>query len=95
MAAYIITYDLAEASREEYELLHCSIEQTYDDCIHLQESVWVVETTTTAEHICDLLESLLDKNDSLFVAKLDNADWELKGPSNQKQDASWLQSHLL
>lgn len=68
MAVYIVTYDLHKQG-QNYE---CIIQKlnAYGTHWHMQQSVWIIETTQSAAQVRDNLITCLDANDKLFVAKL-------------------------
>jgi len=75
MAAYIVTYDLHQTG-QNYDCIKKKLE-SFPKCWHMQGSVWVVETNQTALHVRDSLNSCLDDNDNLLVARLSGeAAWQ-------------------
>lgn len=68
MALYIITYDLYSPGQNYSDLIRKI--QYYPSHVHLQRSVWVIETTQSAEQVKVSLQSSLDQNDRLFVGEL-------------------------
>lgn len=68
MSAYIVGYDLSEPG-QQYACLKERIE-AYGYYCHLQKSVWIIVTSDSAASIRDNLKVCLDRNDSLFVARL-------------------------
>lgn len=86
---YLISYDLRKPGRD-YAALHQAIKQfaTYYHCL---ESVWIVESRSTAIQIRDQLIRCLDPNDALLVVKLDGEAAWFGLPS---AGSNWLQSAL-
>lgn len=71
LAIYVVTYDLKQPGRN-YAPVHEYLKRfTY--CKGL-ESVWLLDTTATPATIRDQLRSLVDGNDSVFVARL-QGEW--------------------
>ena len=68
MAAHLIAYDLY-APGQNYEYLINKINK-YPDRVHLQQSVWVIQTYQSSEQVKKNLQSCLDQNDKLLVAEL-------------------------
>lgn len=68
MNTYIITYDLSDPG-QDYNALIERIEG-YGTREKIQQSVWLIVTSETAEEIWDHLQQCLDGNDKLFVAKV-------------------------
>jgi hypothetical protein len=86
MAVYVVTWNLnnerdnyAQARREFIEHLK-TFEHIYDSGL---ESVWFIESGNTANQISDYLLKKLDKNDCLFVTKL-----------NTSQHQGWLSNGI-
>ena len=89
MATCIVAYDLLKAG-QNYDCL-CEKLNAYPTHWHMQQSVWVLETSQTAVQVRDNLAGCLDTNDKLFVAKLDGeAAWS--GYSDKVAD--WIKSRL-
>jgi hypothetical protein len=71
MAILMVTYDLKQPGRD-YSPVHRYLKQfTY--CKDL-ESFWLLDTTRTTKEVRDSLQSLVDGNDKVFVARL-YRDW--------------------
>jgi hypothetical protein len=68
MQAYIVTYDLANASTIDYEALFAAIKE-YGVWARVTESTWIVATDKTAKEIRDYLEAFLTPGSRLFVVK--------------------------
>ena len=86
--AYIITYDLCKPGQNYDELINAI--KTYNWC-KIAESAWVVTTTKKASEIRDHLKSKIDKNDKLFVGKLNGeAAWYGESDTVTK----WLKENL-
>lgn len=67
MAILLATYDLKQPGRN-YQPLYDYFKQ-YNRCKGL-ESVWLIETNKTCEHVRDELIKLIDTNDVIYVARL-------------------------
>jgi hypothetical protein len=81
MAVYCITYDLKRPG-QNYDPLWEALAKMGARRVLL--SVWVVATTSTAVQVRDHLQSFLDRNDAILVARLrveaawsgvDHSDW--------------------
>ncbi len=89
MATYIVTYDLLQ-SGQNYKCLHGKLE-AYPTHWHMQQSVWLIETSQTAAQVRDNLLSCLDSNDKLLVAKLSGeAAWS----GYSAKITEWLKGRL-
>ncbi|OOF80425.1 hypothetical protein BKG93_12055 [Rodentibacter ratti] len=85
----LITYDLNK-SGQNYEALIEKI-KTLGAWAKVQQSVWYLHTSYSSEEVLDILGKVTDYNDSLFVAKLDNAHWRGLSPEITKfiQEQWW------
>lgn len=89
MASYIVAYDLNQ-SGQNYECITKKL-KAYPTHWHMQGSVWIIITESTAKLIRDNLQSCLDDNDELFVGTLSGeAAW--KGYSTSISE--WLKKNL-
>lgn len=86
--AYIITYDL-DAPGQNYDKLIKKI-KTYH-WAKLTESCWCITSSKPAKDIRDDLNSALDKNDKLFVAKLSG---ESAWTGLSSDVSNWLKNNL-
>jgi hypothetical protein len=68
MALYAIDYDLVKPGRN-YESLFEAIKSFHDN-VHVLESSWIVESSSTAAEVRDVLVRHIDANDKLIVKKL-------------------------
>ncbi|RIV77079.1 hypothetical protein D2V04_13295 [Pelagerythrobacter aerophilus] len=68
MAIMLVTYDLKQPGRD-YQPVFDHIKTNYTWCKGL-ESVWLLDTTKTAQTIRDELKALVDSNDKVFVTRL-------------------------
>lgn len=69
----LVTYDLNK-SGQNYEALIEEI-KTLGAWAKVQQSVWYLHTSYSSKEVLDILSKVTDYNDSLFVAKLDDASW--------------------
>lgn len=70
MAILLVTYDLKAPGRN-YTPVHDYL-KGYKHCKKL-ESVWLLDTAKAPKQIRDDLGNLIDKNDVVFVTKLDRS----------------------
>jgi len=89
MSAYIVTYDL-HTPGQKYACLKEKIE-AYGYYCHLQGSVWIIVASNDAKSIRDNLQSCLDNNDSLFVARLSG---EAAWTGFSDETTKWLKEGL-
>lgn len=68
MAVKLITYDLCTPGKD-YSSLYDKLD-TYSNCMRIEESVYLTNSTKSCSTIRDELKTVLDSNDRLFVAKL-------------------------
>lgn len=89
MAVFIVTYDLKKQG-QNYTCINKKLKE-YGTHWHIQGSVWIIVTPENAVQIRDNLNSCLDSNDELFVARLSGeAAWT--GYSSAVDD--WLLKQL-
>jgi hypothetical protein len=89
MATYIVSYDLMKQGQN----YTCIVQKLNADPIHwhAQGSVWIIETNQTAVQVRDHLQSCLDSNDKLIVARLHGeAAWMGYGDNI----TNWLKERL-
>ncbi len=86
---YIVSYDLDRPGQDYTNLINLL---NHLGALHLQESVWIVESNLTATALGNNLLSVMDRNDEIFVAGISGstAAWKT---SNQGQ-SNWLKSNL-
>lgn len=72
MKIYLISYDLSKPE-QDYEGLINAIEKL-DSPIHIQKSVWLIDTNFNCNQIYSILSPFLDKDDALFICPLDLGD---------------------
>ena len=68
MPTYIISYDLKEASTEQYEILYDKI-KGYGTWAHITESTWAIVTEQKAPEIRDYMCSNIPEGSTMFVLK--------------------------
>ena len=89
MATYIVTYDLHK-SGQNYECLSKKL-KAYGTYFHIQGSVWIIVTSSTAKEVRDNLKPCLDGNDKLLVVKSANVGaWF----GYNHSDSKWLNDNL-
>ena len=66
---YIIAYDLHKPG-QDYDYVEEKITQLEDTC-KILNTTWIVKTKRTAREIFDLVKPALDRNDRIFIAKID------------------------
>ncbi|MFO7195662.1 CRISPR-associated protein Cas2 [Enterococcus faecium] len=88
MDSFIISYDLNKSGKNYDDLIKKI--KTYSKWAKINESVWFFKSNKKCPEIRDDLKSVMDKDDSLFVAKLTGAAaWHNTICSSQH-----LQEHL-
>ena len=89
MKSYLIGYDLNKTG-QDYETLIEQIKKlgTWWHCL---DSTWIIKSDLTATQIRDNLQSYIDSNDELLVAKLSGeAAWIGFGD----ECSNWLKNNL-
>lgn len=72
MAVFIISYDLRKPDFD-YKPLYAALNEI--DAKHIQDSVWGIRTTSTAEVVFDYLwQHMHNQQDRLFVVPFDKAN---------------------
>jgi hypothetical protein len=86
---FIISYDLKNASDEDYENLYDAFKE-YGTYAHITESTWAIVTTEKAKEVRNKFVELVPKGSSLIVVKSGGiAAWRNTICSNE-----WLKKHL-
>lgn len=87
--AYIISYDLDDPGQNYGKLIERI--KSYPGYAKLTESCWCVTSNSSSQDIRDDLNSVVDSNDKVFVAKLTGeAAWHGLGDENSR----WLKRNL-
>lgn len=89
MAVFCVSYDLNK-SGQNYEGLWEEIKKS-NGYYHIMDSTWWVHTAETAEQLNDRLRTRTDKNDSLFLSKVNSGQYA--GWLTQDQ-WDWLKKHI-
>lgn len=86
MASFIVSYDLIK--NKDYPELFEAI-QKYN-CVHILESVWIVNSSSDSKTIRDNLKTCMDSDDKLFVAKLTGQSaWK----NLSKEASDWINNN--
>jgi hypothetical protein len=89
MTTYIISYDLKNASDEDYNKLYEKI-KSFEIWAKITESTWALKSEKKAAEIRDELDKITPKGRSLFVIKSGvEAAWKNVICSNE-----WLKKNL-
>ena len=89
MSTYIVCYDLHKQG-QNYDCLKEKLE-SYGTYFHIQGSVWIIRSQSTAAQVRDNIRTCLDSNDKLFVGELTGtAAWWGYSPANSKWLKDWL-----
>lgn len=67
MAIYLVTYDLKAPGRN-YQPVHDYLKR-FTHCKGL-ESVYLIDTESSATQVCDALKAIIDANDVVLVIRL-------------------------
>ena len=84
---YIASYDLSEPNRD-YEGVGGAL-ASCGEVKRVQQSVWLIATSSTAVEIRDAVKPFLEGEDSFFVTQLDIQDWA--GWRTRAQ--AWISEH--
>lgn len=86
---YIVAYDLKSPNdtTEDYKRVIDVIKQDFSSWCHIEQSVWLVDTTMTTAEARDHLKTVLNSNDVLFVGCMSGkwASWNFGEQRN-----TWL-----
>ncbi|AHG83056.1 hypothetical protein F543_1920 [Bibersteinia trehalosi USDA-ARS-USMARC-189] len=75
----LITYDLNKSGQNYVALIEKI--KTLGAWAKVQQSVWYLHTSYSSKEVLEILSTITDYNDSLFVAQLSDANW--RGLSNE------------
>lgn len=89
MAVNIVTYDLKVKNNDDADVIKV-LKQTFT-WLHLQESVWLVDTALTPQQVRDILMGYMKPGDSLFVDRL-AGPWATYGVNDVA--LAWLQNPI-
>lgn len=90
MNFYLISYDLVKD--KDYDEIISAIQSIADGYCSPLRSVWIIGHKGSAEDIRDALNSYLDSDDKLLVAKLtEDVTWT---PSLDTDNKEWLESYF-
>ena len=88
---HIVAYDLKQPNdtEENYELIIGAIKSEFESWCHIEQSVWLVDTSHDAGAVRDALKDYVHEGDILFVAKLSGnwASWNFGKDRNE-----WLKA---
>jgi len=88
MKIYLISYDLSKPE-QDYEGLISEIEKF--DSLHIQKSVWLVDSNFESQEIYSMLKQFVDKNDKLFICPLDL--YSVAFHTDNEQIKEWFSVH--
>lgn len=88
MKIYLISYDLSKPE-QNYKNLINEIEKF--DCLHIQKSVWLVDSNFESKQIYSMLKALVDLDDKLFICPLDLSDVAFY--TNEGRIKEWFSAH--
>ena len=69
----LVTYDLNKSGQNYYALIEKI--KTLGAWAKVQQSVWYLHTSYSADEVLDHLTKVTDFNDSLFVTNMSSASW--------------------
>ncbi|WP_300681965.1 hypothetical protein [Nocardioides sp.] len=81
----MVTYDLSNPSRNYTKVIEAI--KSFPGWCHAMESVWIVESSLSAEQVRDRLVPAIDSNDKLMVATMSGA-WGTCNVGTEQTD--WL-----
>lgn len=90
MAVFVISYDLNKPG-QHYTDLYDRIRSLGDWC-HPVDSTWYVQSLKSALEITNHLLSVIDRNDSLIVSKVDLRETAFYNLA--KEIEQWLGNHI-
>ena len=89
MKIYLISYDLSKPE-QDYEGLISAIEK-FSAPLHIQKSVWLIDTDLKTLQIYSMLKPFADKDDKLFICPLDMDD--VAGLIDNVEIQEWFSEH--
>lgn len=69
MSQWCLSYDLKNKSRSHYSKIYQKLESY--DCERLQQSIWLLQTSKSADEIVNDFRHCVDQNDRLAVFPVD------------------------
>lgn len=87
MAVRVVTYDLKVKNDDNADLREALTDEY--ESFHLQESVWLVDTSQSSIEVRDNLKGHLKAGDKLFVARIGKS-WSTYNAGSKA--VSWLES---
>jgi hypothetical protein len=69
---HVLAYDLKEPNDKpaDYERVIAAIKANFGSWCHIEQSVWLIDTTMDAGEVRDHMKTVLNSKDVLFVARL-------------------------
>lgn len=86
---YAITYDLNKPG-QDYAGLYSTL-KTLGDWIWPLQNLWFVDSGKGAQEIADIIHAVTDPNDSVFVSRVNDYQWE-SWMDNKAND--WINARL-
>ena len=70
---HVLAYDLKEPNDKpaDYERVIAAIKADFTSWCHIEQSVWLIDTTMNAGEVRDHMKNVLNTKDVLFVARLE------------------------
>lgn len=86
---HVIAYDLKEPNNtgEDYDRVINSIKSSFNSWCHLEESVWLVDTSMDAGEVRDVVKKSCNSGDHVFVGRL-SGNWGSWGLGDERNN--WL-----
>jgi hypothetical protein len=84
---HVLAYDLKSPNdtAEDYERVIGAIKSEFDSWCHIEQSVWLIDTSMDAGEVRDHMKQFLSPKDVLFVARLQGnwASWNFGEKRNK------------
>jgi hypothetical protein len=88
---HILAYDLKEPNDKpaDYERVIGAIKADFDSWCHIEQSVWLIDTSMDAGEVRGHMKSVLSEKDVLFVGRL-QGNWASWNFGEKRND--WLKN---
>lgn len=89
MAIYSVSYDLNTPGKK-YEELYDKL-RSFNGYNHIMDSTWLVCSDQSASDVFDIIKSVIDKNDNVFISKVNPNEYS--GWLSQKK-WDWIKRNI-
>ena len=88
---HLLAYDLKTPNdtAEDYKRVISAIKSEFDTWCHIEQSVWLIDTTMNASEVREHMKNFLNEKDVLFVSRL-RGNWASWNFGKARND--WLKN---